>query len=178
MYNQNMSNNKTRPSFRYLLIFYIILILLIIGSIFLFRNRIKENITSSSLNEHYALWVNNEKEKSERSVRTKLYSSTGLVTVKRNTNNSYIGLLHGALETLLTPLSEEELSMGYLSAINEKTKLIGVSEKDGYFFVSLSPEFLLSKNIPFALNEIKETLSLYFTVYGVTVLSGDESFSI
>lgn len=178
IYTLFMSKNRTHSSLRYLLIFYIILIVIMVGSIFLFKGRIKENILSSHLDEHYALWKSEEEANTEKSVWTSLYSSTGTATVKRKTTKTYIGLLHGALETLLIPINEEELQSGYITSIAKGTKLLGVSEKDGYFFVSLSKEFLSSENINKALSQIKDALSIYYDVNGLTVLSGDKEFFI
>ena len=62
--------------------------------------------------------------------------------------------------------------------IPEGTKLIGASYDGGFFFVELSKEFLSSKDIDKALEQIKKTLNLYYKVESLTVISDETIFKI
>lgn len=166
-------NSPSPSSFRYLTVFYLVLFLYCGILAFLAYPKVKEYLQEVNLAQHYELWKTKESSLQESNVPVVLNSFAGNTTVERVVAVSKKDQLHYVTEALLLPLSGEELKAGYISLIPPGTKLLGIAQADGYFFVRLSEEFLSSEDLEGALLQIKETLNLYEDVESLTVICGE-----
>lgn len=167
---------KERGSFRYLLVLYIILTA-VTGAVVLFTYPIiKRNIEESGIIGRYMEWKR-EKEDKSGSYSVTLYSESGYVSVERNVEKKSDDM-HGVIEALLLSPDENEEDKGYTSYIPEGTSLIGISGKDGYFFVELSTAFLSSLDIEKAGGQIKKTLESCYTLESLTIICGTKIIRI
>ena len=161
---------KDKGDFKYLTVMYIILIVITLPIVFFMRPVILENIENSTLLEHYALWKEEKREKSTQYSVTLFLDNRPVKVVREITSSS--DTLHGAVEALLEPLSDEEKESGYTSFIPEGTTLVGISEESGFFYVEFSSSLLSSSNIAKATEQIKKTLGEYYTLESLTILCG------
>ena len=170
-----MEKNGTR--IRYLLVLYILLAVYIVAMAVILGGRIRSNAEEAGFRAHAEAWLNKENMFSSTEVQCVLYSSKGPVATARTYVPGRKDELHYSLESLLSPISDEELRRGLISYIPEGTKLEGVSYRDGYAFVVLSEEFLSSTSVEKALEQIKMTLSLHKETESLYVYSGDQVFA-
>ena len=166
-----MEKEKEVASFRYILVMYFLLFAIFVPLFLILRPRIIRNIAESGIRERAELYREYGKEKKEK-YTVALLSGDSLVYCERSLAFSS-SLPHSLIEALLLPLSEEEKERGLSSAISGKTRLLGVSEENGFFFVSLSPDFLDSENIGAAYDEIKKTLESLYFVESLTLICGN-----
>lgn len=166
----NRDMEKDKGDFKYLTVMYIILIVITLPIVFFMRPVILENIENSTLLEHYALWKEEKREKSTQYSVTLFLDNRPVKVVREITSSS--DTLHGAVEALLEPLSDEEKESGYTSFIPEGTTLVGISEESGFFYVEFSSSLLSSSNIAKATEQIKKTLGEYYTLESLTILCG------
>lgn len=134
----------------------------------------KRNISESGINEHYRLYREERDHIETSTIQVPLYSGNEVSYKARELNTLGRDKLHLMIEALLLPLSDEEISDGFSTAIPEKTKLIGVSEKNGYFFIELSKSFTEADDIEKALLQFHILLDEYKEVKELTVLSDGE----
>ncbi len=157
---------KEKGHFRYLLIMYVLLIVVMASLFFLFRYDIKNNIIESGILEHYAIWKE-EKSNTDSAYSVAIYRNESIINeeriVTRKTDD-----LHSLIEALLVSPGED----GSVSYIPEGTKLIGISEETGFFYVEFSSAFLSSSDISKAVEQVKRTLENYYTVQSLTVICG------
>ena len=161
---------KEKGHFRYLLIMYIMLIPVIVSLFFLFRSDIKSNIEASGIIRHYAIWKE-ERSNTDSTYSVALYNNSNIILVNRTIPRKADNL-HSAVEALLMTLSDDETAAGLVSFIPQGTKLIGISEEMGFFYVKLSSVFLSSPDINKATMQIKETLDNYYALESLTVICG------
>ena len=163
---------KEKGHFRYLLIMYIMLIPVIVSLFFLFRSDIMSNIETSGVIRHYAIWKE-EKSNTVSTYSVALYSNNNIIFEDRAITRKADDL-HSLVEALLMPLSNE----GLTTYIPEGTKLIGISEEMGFFYVKLSQEFLSSSDINKATIQIRETLDNYYALESLTVICGSTIITV
>lgn len=167
-------NNPSPGSFRYLTVFYLFLVLYCGILTFIAAPHIKGYLEEARFQEHFELWKTKESNLQESSIPVILSSYAGNTVVERIVAVTKKDQLHSVAEAMLLPLSGDELKNGYISLIPAGTKLLGIAESDGFFFVRLSEEFLTAEDMDGALTQIKETLNLYYDAESLTVICGDK----
>lgn len=170
-------NLKGQGSFRYTLVMYIILLILVIPGLFFLVPRAKQNLANYHIREHYEMWRASKDDSNIAYYPVILFSDGKEVNVERKITNASTPI-HSLLEALISPLNKTEKNNMLSTFIPEGTKLIGASYDGGFFFVELSKEFLSSKDIDKALEQIKKTLNLYYKVESLTVISDETIFKI
>lgn len=171
MENKDESVKNTR--IRYALIFSILLAVYITALIFIGLPFAKNNINSSNIKEHYALYKKTKKTNPDWIASTVyLQGVNGAVKTERWIEDIGEESLKSALESLLLPLSDDEVKRGLVSYIPKGTELIGVSESDGYIFVDFSDEILLSSNIDKAVEQIEMTIRSVVDPEGICIITG------
>ncbi|MBQ0070478.1 MAG: GerMN domain-containing protein [Spirochaetales bacterium] len=170
-------NSTSSTSFRYLMVFYLALVIYAAILAFLAWPRLKENLTATSFQEHYELWKTKESVLQEAEVPVYLHTFSGDIQLTRKVSTGRKDPLHYTLEALLLPLSGEELLKGCISLIPSGTKLLGATYSEGYCFVRLSEEFLGADDFNAALDQMKKTLSITFDTESLVVLCGEEQFT-
>lgn len=168
---------KNQDYFRYILVMYIILFVLTILSAFILIPNVKENFTKYRIKEHYILWRNKKENKGSNFYTIVLFNNGDGVEVERRVSDSSSPLLSIIEATLTTPTKNEE-ERGLVSYIPKGTKLVGASYDDGLLYIELSEEFLSSTNLTLAISQIKKTLSLYYRVEHLTIISSDRIFKM
>lgn len=170
MKNKDDSTKHTR--IRYSLIFSILLVLYIGALIFIGLPFAKRNILSSNLKEHVILYKETKRKNPEWvSANVYLHGINGIVETERWTEDLGDDSIKSALECLLLPLSDDEIKNGLVSYIPKNTKLIGVSESDGYVFVDLSNDILFSSNIDKAIDQIEMTIKSVSNPDGIYIIT-------
>lgn len=170
-------NSTTSTSFRYLMVFYIGLVIYAVILGVLTWPRLKTNLEETSFKEHYLLWKTKESVLHEAEVPVYLHTYSGDIELIRKVSSGRKDPLHYTLEALLLPLSGEELLKGCVSLIPPGTKLEGATYSEGYCFVRLSQEFLEAEDMDAALDQMKKTLSIAFDTKSLVVLCGEEQFT-
>jgi spore germination protein GerM len=170
-----MEKEKESSSFRYILVMYIILVAVFVPLFLILRPTIIRNIEESGIVEKAKEYRENGGKQSG-SCTVALVSGDDYVFTERTVTCSSSDL-HSLLEALLLPLSDEERKKGLSSSIPEGTRLVGATAEDGFFFVSLSDDFLESGNLDDAYDEIKKTLESRYFVESLTVICGDKLIS-
>lgn len=166
--------SPNRAPLRYVLIYSILLLVFTASSFFIAFPYARRNLEESRIKEHYSLYKREKAETSTATLTIPLYSRNNIVYRERNISILGRDRLHLMLEALLLPPTAEESAEELHSAIPEKTKLIGASEKNGYFFIELSKEFLQAEDTEKALSELRILLNGYKEVKELTVLSNGE----
>lgn len=169
-------NQTSQGSFRYTVVFGILLVVYTAIALWFTFPMILFNLTENRLLEHIAIWKGSDIYEPTAEVEVILTGYSGEKSVLRTVNSGRKDLLHVTLEALLLPLSEEELKAGLISMIPEGTHLKGATMVDGMCFVSLSSRFLEAEDKEEALEQMKKTLSLHFEPEGLVVVSGKEVF--
>ena len=171
----DMEKEKESSSFRYILVMYIILVAVFVPLFLILRPTILRNIEESGIVEKAKEYRENGGKESG-SCTVALASGDDFVFTERTVNFSSSDL-HSLIEALLLPLSDEERERGLSSSIPEGTRLIGATAEDGFFFISLSDDFLESGNLRESYDEIKKTLESRYFVESLTVICGDKLIS-
>lgn len=166
--------SSSQAPLRYVLIYSILLLVFTAASFYFVLPYAKKNIEETEIKEHYRLYIEEKAETSTAVLTIPLYSKGNIVYKEREIDILGRDRLHLLLEALLLPLTAEEKSEELSSAIPEKTKLIGASEKNGYFFIELSKEFLQAEDTEKALSELRTLLNGYKAVKELTILSNGE----
>ncbi len=165
-----MKKERDHGHFRYSFVLYIILIATVLPLFILTLPVIKSNIENSTFKEHYALWKDERKER-EKDYTVFLFSDDDIVEVNRKVTWRE-DEKHSLIEALLLPADNDEKEKGYTSFIPEGTRLIGMSEKDGFFFIEFSSPILTSSNMTKVAEQIKKTLQNYYFLESLTIISG------
>lgn len=161
---------------KYTLIYLLLLMVFTAITAFFIYPKAIENIERVDLKGHYELYKKTKTHSDILSISVPLYSGSNIIYSSRELPSLGRDKTHLTLEALLLEQSEEEKSKGLESAIAKKTKLIGASEDNGYFFIELSKEFLKSEDIEKALKEIHAALQYYMNVKELTILSDGKTF--
>ena len=103
-----------------------------------------------------------------------LYSIDGPTVARKECEIGFTDEDHLRLEALLDGPGNENLENGLISYISPKTRLIGLTIRDGIAYVQLSKDFLSSKDIDNAKKQIEETLSLAHPELRVGIIIDDE----
>ncbi len=171
----DMEKEKESTSFRYILVMYILLVVIFVPLFFILRPVMVRNIEEIGILEKAKEYRENGKNRIER-YQVALVSGGDFVFTERNVTFSSSDI-HSLIEALLLPLSDEELEKGLSSSIPEGTVLVGAAMEDGFFFVSLSDDFLGSGNMREGYEEIKKTLESRYFVESLTVICGETLIS-
>lgn len=149
-------------------ILFLYLSLLVVTAMFSFVTypRISENI-----NEVISILSEKKEEKKEH-VYSVLYLVNKPLKIERALSLDNLDLLHRILETVLLPLNPEEKEKGLKTYIPENTKLLGASNRDGYFFIILDSPSPLEKD---AIKQIKTALSIYYNVKRIEIITKDST---
>ena len=151
---------RNRFPLRFFIIAILSYILFFTAMWFIFTPKIKANFESHAYIERYNRYRAKESAMYPTGKKVMLIGKDGLTEVKRTLPNLGRDSLHLQLEALLMPLSESEESQKLYSAIPEKTKLLGVSQKGKVILVELSDDFLKAEDIEAASAQIRKTLSI------------------
>lgn len=170
-----MEKEKENSSFRYILVMYILLFVVFVPIFFILRPVMVRNIEESGIVEKAKEYRENGGKQSGNCA-VALVSGDDFVFTERTVTCSSSDL-HSLLEALLLPLSDEEREKGLSSSIPEGTRLVGATAEDGFFFVSLSDDFLESGNLDDAYDEMKKTLESRYFVESLTVICSDKLIS-
>ena len=171
----DMEKEKESSSFRYILVMYIILVAVFVPLFLILRPTILRNIEESGIVEKAKEYRKNGGKESG-SYTVALVLGDDYVFTERTVTLSSSDL-HSLIEALLLPLCDEEKEKGLSSAIPEGTRLVGATTEDGFFFISLSDDFLESGNLRESYDEIKKTLESRYFVESLTVICGDKLIS-
>lgn len=172
------TENSVNSSFRYLLVLYIALFVIVIPLLFLAIPNVKRNMEENQVIEHYQLWKEHRAKSISSSKDVYLWSFNGLISTERIMPKGVKDDLHLTIESLLLPLSEEEKQAGFVTFIPEDTKLEGITIKDKKAFIVLSKEFLNTPDLERALESIKMTLASSYEIESLEILVGEEVFSM
>lgn len=165
-------NNNKHSRIRYALIFSIILAIYICILLVIALPRIKSNIDSTSIQEHVALYKSLWKENEEWTTTVcYMYDINGAKATERMIKTNGNDYMHSVMESLLLPLSDEEIKMGLVTYIPTKTKLIGITVNKGYVFVELSNDILFSSNLDRAMNQIEMTIKNAMATKEIYIIS-------
>lgn len=171
---ENMQSNadtKQHSRIRYTLIFAILVIVYTITLAIVAIPYARINIEDANLKNHIAIY----KELLERDEKSKasivLFGIDGPVEVEREIETQGRDSLHIALEAILLPLSDDELGKGLISYIPKKTKLIGVTESNGFVFAEFSNNLMFSSDLDKAIDQIESTIKANSRTQGISIIS-------
>ncbi len=170
-----MKNNEKSP-IKYTVIYGVLLLLFSISAFAYVYPKAKEKLEMVDIEGHYREYKASKSSGEIRTIAVPLYSAASIVYQDRKIEAHGRDMLHLALEALLIEENDNEKNKGLKSAIAKKTKLIGASGDDGYYFIELSKEFLKSEDIEKALREIHLALEYYMSVKEITILSDGKTF--
>ncbi len=168
--------SEEKSPIKYTMIYSVLLLLFSIAALAFVYPRAKENLERVDMKGHYREYKASKTNGELRTISVPLYSDTSIAYQDRSIEALNRDMLHLALEALLLEESDTEKAKGLKSAIAKKTKLIGASGDDGYYFIELSKEFLKSEDIEKALREIHLALEYYMSVKEITILSDGKTF--
>ena len=169
---ENKDDSVKHTRIRYTLIFSILLILYIGVLVFIGLPFAKNSILSSNLQEHIVLYKEMKRKNPDWiSSNVYLHGINGIVKTERWTEDLGEDSIKSALECLLLPLSDDEIKKGLVSYIPKNTKLIGVSESDGYVFVDFSQDILSSSNLKKAIDQIEMTIKSVSNPEGIYIIT-------
>lgn len=171
-----MKNNEEKSPIKYTVIYGVLLVLFSISAFAFVYPKARENLERVDMKGHYREYKESKRSSEIRSITVPLYSDTSVVYQDREIEALNRDMLHLALEALLLEESDVEKNKGLKSSIAKKTKLIGASGDNGYYFIELSKEFLKSEDIEKALKEIHLALEYYMNVKEITILSDGKTF--
>lgn len=155
----------------FLLLGYIFFMMVLIA---VFRPLIIANFESGGYRQKAALYFNTLRKEEKDTYSCALYSIDGPVIRSLEVNKGFTDDRHMMIEALLGGPDDENLAEGLITYIPERTRLIGISEKNNICFVSLSERFLDSPDIDKAVTQIKKTLNNAYPHLRVAVMVGKE----
>lgn len=165
---------KEGKNIRNTLVWILAYIIFTIALFLYFRPSIATNMNEyaylDALNEYRRVLL--EEKKTELDIV--LYSIDGPTVARKECEIGFTDEDHLRLEALLDGPGEESLENGLISYISPKTRLIGLTIRDGIAYVQLSKDFLSSKDIDKAKKQIEETLSLAYPELRVGIIIDNE----
>ena len=155
----------------FLLLGYIFFMMVLIA---VFRPLIIANLESGAYRQKAAIYFSTLRKEEKDTYSCALYSIDGPVIRDLEVNKGFTDDRHMMIEALLGGPSEENLAEGLITYIPERTRLIGISEKNNICFVALSDRFLSSPDIQKAVDQIKKTLNNAYPELRVAVIVDGE----
>ncbi len=139
-----------------------------------FRPMIIANLENGGYRQKASLYFSTLWKEEKDTYACALYSIDGPRIRDLEVKKGFTDDKHMMLEALLGGPDEDDLAAGLITYIPERTRLIGISEKNNICFVSLSERFLDSPDTGKAVTQIKETLNNAYPHLRVAVMVGKE----
>lgn len=168
---QASANNKQHSPIRYTLIFALLVIAYTILLTIVAIPYVRINIENEDLSRHIAIYKEMLEKDDSTNAKAILFGIDGPVMVERSINEQGRDRLHIALEAMLLPLSEDEIEKGLVSYIPRKTKLLGVTESNGYVFAEFSNNLMFSSDLDKAIEQIEATIEANTNTQGIVIIS-------
>ncbi len=163
------SNKHTRV--RYTLIFAILVVIYSVLLCFIAYPYAKTNISNAKIAEHIELYKQSKAKPIPSSIDVCLYNINGPIVVAKEAEPFTHDDLHNVLEALLLPLNDAEIGKGIISYIPSKTKLVGVTNSNGYIFAEFSNDLIFSSDINKAIDQIERTIGLATDFQKISIIS-------
>lgn len=167
---ETSENNQRHSRIRYTLVFSILLFIycVALGCLVYFISW--DEIKEVNFKEHFRLYKESFSKSDITSFDCYLYNINGLTICSREIEINDSDNLHLMLEALLLPLSESEISSGFISYIPQKTQLVGATYSLGSIFVELSNNLLESSDIGKAIEQIEATVNSSLNPIDITII--------